>query len=195
MNFGLCKMATQDKMAVSQQTQDQPEDTVCFAELREGVVVLRINGRGTFSNSVELKNIADAMNARAFVQHTRFVVDLAKCSTMDSTFMGVLASIGLRQKKELGELMAVVNANPQSVRLLQTLGLSYFLEVRPAVDLPKVDDSRFHTPEHDQVDKVGQIIHMIEAHQCLCDVDSQNEVRFQSVLKYLNDSLKKERGE
>ena len=187
-------MATQDKTILDQAAQSPPQDSICFAELRDGVVVIRVLGRGSFSNSVELKSLADAMTVRPHIAKSRFIIDLENCATMDSTFMGVLASIGLKQKRDTGSVMAVVNANAQTVRLLQTLGLSHFLDVRPISEVVRIDQSDFQLAECDKVDKVGQIIHMIQAHQCLCDADSQNEVRFESVLKYLNDSLKRERS-
>ena len=35
---------------------------------------------------------------------------------------------------------------------------------------------------------------MIEAHEKLCDIDSENVVRFESVLKYLHESLEREKN-
>jgi anti-sigma B factor antagonist len=185
-------MATQNKVTAEPTDQERQQDSICFAELGDGVVVIRVFGRGSFANSVELKSLADAMLARPHVPKTRFVIDLKRCSTMDSTFMGILASIGLRQKRDSEELTAVVNANPQTDRLLQTLGLSHFLDIRPMTEAAAAEDAQFHTAECDKVDRVGQIIHMIQAHECLCDANSKNEVQFEGVLKYLNESLKRE---
>jgi anti-anti-sigma factor len=169
------------------------QDTVCFAELPHGVVIVRISGRGTFTNSVELKRLGDYMSDRYSGEKPHFVVDLEHCATMDSTFMGVLASVALRQQRDVGDKLVVVNANPQNYRLLHTLGLAHFMDVRTNNDAaPRVDDSRFHAAETDDVSRMDRIVHMIEAHQSLCDADSQNEVRFESVLKYLNESLKRE---
>lgn len=187
-------MVTQNKTLADQEVKEQSSDSICFAELSDGVVVIRVAGRGSFSNSVELKSLADAMLSRPHVPRTRFIVDLERCSTMDSTFMGILASLGLRQKRDSGAAMAIVNANPQTVRLLETLGLAHFMDVRPLGKISAADDAQFHTAECDKTDRIGQIIHMIQAHECLCEADSQNEVRFEGVLKYLNDSLKRERS-
>jgi anti-anti-sigma factor len=169
------------------------QDTVCFAELPEGVVIVRISGRGTFTNSVELKRLGDYMSERYAGDKAHFIVDLEHCTTMDSTFMGVLASVALRQKRDAGDKLVVVNANPQNYRLLHTLGLAHFMDVRTNNEItPLVDDARFHSAETDEVTRTDRIVHMIEAHQSLCNADSQNEVRFESVLKYLNESLKRE---
>jgi len=181
-------MATDEKTTPDQGTD---RDSVCFAELPQGLAVVKIIGRGTFANSVELKKLGENLTER--VPKGRIIVDLEECTTMDSTFMGVLASVGLRQKRDAGEKMTVVNANPQNVRLLQTLGLSHFMNVRSQVaeDAQAApEDFKCATPE--ELSRYDRIVHMIEAHQTLCDADSQNELRFQSVLKYLGESLHKE---
>jgi anti-sigma B factor antagonist len=173
------------------------EDSISFCALQGGVYVIRVLGRGSFANSVELKNLADQIADRAGPEGYRFIVDLRECATMDSTFMGVLASIGLRQKRDNNdELMTVVNANQQAFRLLQTLGLSHFMNVRAGstestVETPAAD---FQVAGKEDVSKLDRIIHMIEAHENLCDIDSGNAARFESVLKYLRESLEREKG-
>lgn len=183
-------MMTEEKIAADRA---QAQDTICFAELPDGLVVVKITGRGTFSNSVELKRLGDSLFERSDGAKPHFIVDLGGCTTMDSTFMGVLASVALREKREVADKLIVVNANPQNIRLLHTLGLAYFMDVRATNDAaPLVDEAQFNPAETEEVPRADRIVHMIEAHQSLCDIDSQNEVRFESVLKYLNESLKRE---
>lgn len=172
------------------------DDTICFAELSGGVVVIRILGRGSFSNSVELKRLADHLAARMKTGGYHFILDLDYCSTMDSTFMGVLASVGLRQRKDTGKPMTVVNANEQTSRLMKTLGIDKFLDVRKAGESHHshaLDEGDFQCAAQADISKAERIAHMIEAHERLCDVDSQNTVRFESVLKYLHESLEREK--
>lgn len=183
--------------------QERPEqenaatDTISFGEVAGGVVVVRVMGRGSFANSMELKRLADKMVEKYGPGNYHFVLDLSDCATMDSTFMGVLASIGLRQKRDGTDRMTIVNANAQSYRLLQTLGLSHFITVRGQTEeeTPSVDTTKFQTAEAQDVPKVDRIIHMIEAHQQLCNIDDSNNVRFESVLKYLHQSLEREKDQ
>jgi anti-sigma B factor antagonist len=171
-------------------------DSVTFAEVGSDVVVIRVKGRGNFANSFELKRIAEVMLDKREKGKCRFVVDLNDCETMDSTFMGQLASIGLRQRRENPRPLIVANPNAQNQRLMSTLGLSHFTEVHLGRDTAMPASEEFCTPEMQAMDRVDQITHMIEAHQKLCDVESGNLVRFESVLRYLNESLEKEkRGE
>lgn len=170
------------------------EDTIRFAELSGGVVVIRVLGRGSYSNSVEFKTLADKVAERQGAGNYHFVIDLDACPTMDSTFMGVLASVGLRQRREGRDTLIIVNANEQSTRLLKTLGLAHFISVRSAhqADVPDLSDNAFQSADRSDLSKADRIAHMIEAHEKLCDIESENNVRFESVLKYLNESLHRE---
>ncbi len=171
------------------------DDTICFAELSDGLAVVRVLGRGSFHNSVELKRLAESLSLRHGGSGYQFIVDLDACTTMDSTFMGVLASVGMRHKKETGRRMAVVNANEQTMRLMKTLGIDKLLDVRAHPDrgdAPTADDC-FRPASQAEISKTERIIHMIEAHQTLCNADSQNAVRFESVLKFLRESLEREK--
>lgn len=167
-------------------------ETISFAKLPENIIVVRITGRGSFHNSMELRRLADAM-AGADGAFPRFIVDLSDCITMDSTFMGVLASIGLRQLRNTGDKLVVANANEQNVRLLNTLGLSQFIAVRQATATAAVSDNDFKCLIKEDTSRRDRIVHMIEAHKDLCEVDPSNNLRFESVLKYLQDSLKQEK--
>src|SRR5262249_7958626 len=60
---------------------------------------VQVEGKGHFLNSGNLKEFAREMLARGYRE---FVVDLADCQTMDSTFMGTLATLALRLR-ELGQ--------------------------------------------------------------------------------------------
>jgi anti-sigma B factor antagonist len=170
------------------------EDTIRFAELSGGVVVIRVTGRGSYANSVEFKSLADNVADRRGAGNYHFILDLDGCPTMDSTFMGVLASIGLRQKREGRDALIVVNANEQSTRLLKTLGLSHFISVRTMqqADIPRLSENSFQCADRTDLSKADRIAHMIEAHEKLCDIEHENNVRFESVLKYLNESLNRE---
>ena len=74
--------------------------------LAGNVVWVRVDGRGTFQNSAGLKEFAAEMTRRG---HRDFVVDLATCELMDSTFLGTLTGVALGLRPD-GKL-TVVHAN------------------------------------------------------------------------------------
>ncbi len=56
-------------------------------------VWVKVEGKGSFLNSGNLKEFAREMLNRGYRE---FVIDLAHCAMMDSTFMGTMASVALR---------------------------------------------------------------------------------------------------
>lgn len=168
--------------------------TVEFARLNDcNVAVIRIVGRSSFQNSACLEKAAEICERE--LGNCRYVVDLDRCEYMDSTFLGILAGIALRQRRRgCGKLIAV-NASPQLRRTMSLLGLTHVLDLRES--LPQaVLDRQLEVAEADRVEmsRVEQVAHMIQAHKRLIEVDSGNEVRFESVLRYLAESLERARN-
>jgi hypothetical protein len=89
--------------------------------------------------------------------------------------------------------LTVVNAQKHTRQLLVNLGLSYILDMREMAESMPVREEDFQKAEGEQASRFEQIVHMIKAHNQLIDLDTQNEIRFQSVIKYLQDSLEREK--
>src|SRR5438270_13420004 len=90
-------------------------------------VWVKVEGKGSFLNSGNLKEFAREMLDRGYRE---FVVDLADCAMMDSTFMGTMASVALRLK-ELGHgHLHIVHSGNRSDELLSGLGLDQIFDIR-----------------------------------------------------------------
>mgnify|MGYP000867570476 CR=1 FL=1 len=166
---------------------------LCTEIVGDDVAVVRVVGRGTFLNSVALAQFADHLQSREGDTH-KFVVDLTDCPTMDSTFMGTLAKITIRQTQRNNGKLIVCNANEHNRRLLKTLGLSHVMDLRQkAPDEIKGEELKLHAADTHPVTRLERILHMIEAHEKLVDLETENEVRFSNVLKYLRQSLEEEK--
>ena len=165
------------------------ESQILYAFPSDDYVVFRVVGRGTFSNSVPLKDTVQRMRQRN--PRVRFILDLEQCSSMDSTFMGVLASMGLGRRSDSLPNLTIVHAKEHSRKLLSTLGLTHFLDVREPPQAPTAPPEAFVPAREAAVDKREQILHMIQAHQELINLDSKNKVRFENVLRYLDESLQR----
>jgi len=84
-----------------------------------GAYHIKVEGRATFECSPPLRNLANSLDAH---DYQSIFIDLSSCVGMDSTFMGILAMIGLKAKK-LGSSVRIVNANDSNKNLLNGLGL------------------------------------------------------------------------
>lgn len=158
-----------------------------------GMVHVRVVGRGTFQNGQPLRRFALEMIEKGA---TQCIVDLGPCDGMDSTFLGVLAGIGLRLNQTNGHgRMRVINASHRSLELLQTLGLDPALQHHgrgdeaayqsPALTafqrLPDSDISQFNKPlnKNDTADL------MLEAHDSLIQADVRNLAKFKDLTSFL----------
>ncbi len=169
----------------------------------EKVVCIRVRGRGSFQNSTGVKQFAKEMIQRG---HREFVVDLADCPAMDSTFMGTLTGVAL-QLHTLGHgNLHVIRCNQRNTELLQNLGLDQILDLAdapaegaedteklngcadPFAAAAEVDDHELQAP---RADKQQTNECMLAAHQALVDADPQNFTKFKDVLDYLKQDLQR----
>jgi len=172
-------------------------ETILYARLPEDIVVIRVAGKGNHQNSLALREVVNLTGTAD--KSPSYILDLDKCTTMDSTFMGIIASMALKQQRCVGTRTVVVNMNDHVRDLLSNLGLKYILDMRGASDgyharaLGQANSySSVETPD---LDKIDRIILMIEAHERLIDVSSENEVQFKGVLQSLRDSLDRTRAQ
>ena len=165
-------------------------ESIYFAHCADDVVAVKVVGRGSHTNSPALQMIADRFFSEN--ERMRFIIDLAECQGMDSTFMGTLAGLTLRQKTAGTGLTIITHVTAQNRRSLDVLGLAHVLDVREDCANCEVPDSEFLEGRKPDLSKVERTLHMIEAHERLVNIDTNNEVRFQGVLEFLHDSLERE---
>ena len=151
-------------------------------------VWVKVAGKGSFLNSGSFKEFAREMVDRGYRE---FVVDLADCVMMDSTFMGTMAGVALRLK-ELGHgHLYVVHCGERSRDLLSGLGLDQIFSIYSDGET---------APEYESLKREGaagsagdqkhtQASIMLEAHEALCSAAPENVPRFKDVLEYLKQDL------
>lgn len=154
----------------------------CF----DRTVCLRVDGKGTFQNSVPVKDFVKKMVARG---HRDFVVDLAACELMDSTFMGTLAGAALRLR-ELGEGgLIVVNANPRNRDLLIGLGLDQLFQVHSDHGGREFLLEETSLTPAQTSSRLNQKEVVLEAHEALATADAANASRFKDVIEFLRQEV------
>jgi anti-anti-sigma regulatory factor len=149
-------------------------------------VWVKVEGKGSFLNSGNLKEFARRMLDRGYRE---FVVDLAHCAMMDSTFMGTMASVALRLK-ELGQgHLHVVHCGSRSRELLSGLGLDHIFDIRAnGTTAPECETlERGETSREKRKRERAET--MLEAHEALCEAAPENLFRFKDVLEYLKQDL------
>ena len=161
----------------------------------EREVFVRVVGRGTFQNSQPLQRFAQDMIERG---RREFVMDLEECQGMDSTFLGVLAGIGLGLTKD-GQTgkVHIVNANARNIGSLKILGLDRLLDIAAAT----LDPAQHPVPVRFQLlpgtdltqllslDRGAMAETMLEAHTDLIRTDERNEPKFRDVTESLRERI------
>jgi len=154
-------------------------------------VWVRVEGKGSFLNSGNLKEFAQEMVNRGYRE---FVIDLENCAMMDSTFMGTMAGVALRLK-ELGHgHLHVVHCGDRSRELLSGLGLDQIFSIHSNGAIAPECESIEQDTKGDKVanPKKEQATTMLEAHEALCRAAPENILRFKDVLDYLKQDLHQE---
>ena len=156
--------------------------------VRGPTVWVKVEGKGSFLNSGNLKEFAREMLDRGYRE---FVVDLADCAMMDSTFMGTMASVALRLK-ELGHgHLHIVHCGNRSQQLLSGLGLDQIFDIHSdgasAPECAALEQAAKEQSSNSR--KMDQAETMLEAHEALCEAAPENIFRFKDVLDFLRQDL------
>lgn len=149
-------------------------------------VVVRVTGRACFQNSACLRDFVTEMLHQ---KKARFVFDFQHCTSMDSTFLGVLAGIALdlRRMPENGSL-AVVRMAPRNLELVRNLGLHRLLTVETG-DFPMTFDGNARPLPCSDRTELEHARLVLEAHENLVTADEANRTKFQDVMAFLKNRV------
>jgi len=155
------------------------------------VVCIKIAGRANFTASVDFRALVYGLAQQG---QFRFVLDLSECQIMDSTFLGVLAGIGLK----LGSVrngnslptIELFNPNTRIVELLENLGVSHLFPIikgeKFAVDTLAPLETAGAKADKTQLSRT-----CLEAHQTLMNINPGNVPKFKEIARFLAEDLKK----
>ncbi|MCR6657398.1 MAG: STAS domain-containing protein [Opitutus sp.] len=149
-------------------------------------VVVRIEGRACFQNSASLRDFFTEMLRQG---RTRFVIDFQNCSSMDSTFLGVLAGAALQMRKLApGGRLIVSRVGPRNLELIRNLGLHRLLTV-DAGDVPLGSENSGAALPCTEASELENARLVLEAHENLVAADESNRSKFQDVLAFLKNRV------
>jgi anti-sigma B factor antagonist len=156
-----------------------------------GFACIRIIGRANFGSSIDFRTLVNELQAKGFKY---FVIELSECALMDSTFLGVLAGMGLKmggqQPLEEDKAIELVNPNPRIEELLESLGVLHLFKVSKGVtDLCQGSE---HKPQGSATASQEELTRCsLEAHQILMEINPGNVAKFKDVARFLQEDLKK----
>ena len=163
----------------------------------DNLVCVKVAGRANFSGSVDLKTLVNTLWDKGY---HRFVLDLSECLLMDSTFLGVLAGLGLKLNNNNQPATAngngngnhaieLLNPSARIADLLENLGITHLFDITrgqlTTECLVKLD----HAPSQTDRREVQQTC--LEAHRTLMNVNPANVPKFKDVAQFLAEDIKK----
>ena len=152
-----------------------------FLSDRDGIQHIRVKGNASFACAPPLRELAKKLAAEPFAG---LKIDLEECTWMDSTFMGMLAMLGLNAKKK-GVAAEIWNASEQNEKLLCGLGLKKVFEFKSGTSMTGDDvpaASNATTAE-------SNARNVLDAHRTLMDIDEGNVRKFEKVVEYVEKDI------
>jgi anti-anti-sigma factor len=147
-------------------------------------VVVRIEGRASFLNSACLRDFVNQMLKSG---KNRFVIDFLRCTSMDSTFLGVLAGFALELRKSKGSLV-LTRMGQRNLELVRNLGLHKLLTVDTSEGTLGVDAAGAPLVCGDRSELENARL-VLEAHENLVSADEGNRGKFQDVLVFMKNRV------
>jgi anti-sigma B factor antagonist len=155
---------------------------VYLVDAQSDPVVIKIQGRASFQNSGCIQDFFREVIATG---RTRFVMDFAACTSMDSTFLGVLAGTALQLRKLAPPgTLTLARIGARNLELVRNLGLHRLLTIdsgdasinlgAPATALTCQSKSELESAKL-----------VLGAHENLISVDESNRAKFEDVLSFL----------
>ena len=170
-----------------------PVAPIYVGQLQNGVVWIRVEGKGSFQNSHGMKEFAKLMITRGAKQ---FVIDLENCHVMDSTFMGTLVGIRKSLGTENQRNLEIINANSRNTQLLVSLGIDLLLKLDTEGKVwPEIRNQISNHIQNEQyldiaeLSKEENVKQSLEAHQNLSNANKNNVPRFRDVIHFLEKEL------
>jgi anti-sigma B factor antagonist len=154
---------------------------------------IRIIGRANFTSGVDFKTLTVGLCDGGC---KRFVLDLSECVLMDSTFLGLLAGLGVRLNGGDGwRGVELFNPGARIIELLETLGVLQLFEIRHGGS-PAADGVAQPVPTAGAASSHAEVTRTcLEAHQTLMELSPGNAARFKDVTQFLAEGLKKDQAE
>lgn len=152
---------------------------------------IRITGRANFTSSVEFKTLVNKLWDQG---RRHLVLDLTDCTLMDSTFLGIVSSFGLKFSEAANgsgsATITLVNPCPRVADLLDSLGVAPLFKIiqgeRASINcLTQLD----YSPANADKREISKTC--LEAHKVLMEVNPNNVPKFKDVTRFLEEDVKR----
>lgn len=153
-------------------------------------VIVKISGKASFMNSGPVKDLFDRLVGHG---KSRFVIDFQQCTGMDSTFLGILAGLGIKlmKMKPKGSVV-LTRLGTRNSELVRNLGLHRLLILDEGDATPTESGSLEAVDQQQRLSEVENARLVLQAHENLVEIDASNKTKFQDVISFLKNQTEQE---
>ncbi len=156
-------------------------------------VYLKPIGMATQQNCLGIPDFLETM-FRIGCRHVVF--DLAQCTGMDSTFLGVIADAATALPQVPGKTVLVINAGERSVSLLRRIGLVPLINLHcgqasppEELEFRQIDFVHFPRTETERITRIKDL------HKKLAEMNEKNRRTFGTFITMLEEELAQQGGD
>ena len=159
--------------------------------ITEQAVLIKVQGKASFAISTDFKTVVQELRKR---RHQNFLIDVSECPLMDSTFLGVLAGLGIESGSENSapdnRPIKLVNPTSRVSDLLESLGVSHlFTLVRGPI--PSEVSGQLIPAASGAHSKVEVSRTCLQAHETLMALNPGNVAKFKDVARFLAEDIRR----
>lgn len=145
-------------------------------------IAVKLTGRCNYLNCNPFRQFLEHMLKEG---KRDFVFDFENCNGMDSTFLGILASVAMRLRRmDPPGSLVLTRLNERNVELVRNLGLHRLLIV---------DAANSHAGAQNlsplASGKVDSAEIILRAHESLVEAEQDNAVKFQDCIEFLRNQV------
>lgn len=166
---------------------------VLVGPLEQGVLV-KVIGRGTMEFCSQLFEFLTSQinKAESESKTDNIYFDLSETNYLDSSFIGVIVSIEKKIKKTIRGEVIIINPSEKVKEILATMGLIELLPIQENYELKNIEVT-------DEIQKkltkdYKDIELLLQSHQHLMELNSENRKRFGLVEEMLKKELERNRN-
>ena len=149
-------------------------------------VPVKLSGRCNYLNCNPFRQFLERMLEE---KKKDFVFDFENCIGMDSTFLGILASVAMRLRRlDPPGTLVLTHLNERNLELVRNLGLHRLLIVDAAGEASAVQ-----TLAPIASGKVDSAEVVLRAHESLVEAEQGNASKFQDCIEFLRNQLEVEK--
>lgn len=153
------------------------KDNCCF---------LKLSGELRYTNATGMDDLIERLFIKP-VSYQQVIIDLNEATFIDSTHVGLLASLARYCQQQQLAKPTLFSTQPEVNELLYSLCLDQAFQIveqstSPAAELSSV------TPAHYSEQQQGEMI--LRAHQALINLNDKNKAEFQPLVDLLAQQLK-----